>query len=855
MKKNHILMLVVSMAFALVSNAMAADQAVFYVSPSGSDANEGTIEAPFKTIQKAQQAVRAINSTMTGDIVVYLRDGTYPLSNTVTFDNRDDGANGFRVRYENYKNEQPLITGGIPVTGWTLCDEAKDIWCAQGVDARFRQIYVNGKKGIRARHPNLNSDGSHNMFRLTKVDSTGRAFDVSSEYTADWKNMNKVEMHLMIAWADAVLRIEKIEKNGSVSKVIPQDPERSKLFRRKYPMLGTAFMSNPPKQQAFYFENAYEFIDQPGEWYLDETTNTLYYKPRTGESLAGAVVVAPNLETLVEIKGKSTKNKVQNMTFKGLIFANSNFLRPSKEGFLNLQGGQFNVEVLEENGNLGSNKFLLWRPNAGFTVTNASRLVFERNIFTQMAATGLDFISGTNDDRIEGNVFTDIGGSGISIGKFAPDSSTEIHGGYNPTDKDEICTRDTIKNNLVTHGTTEIQGGVGIIGGYPRYIVIEHNEVGYMNYTGISVGFGWTKSETAMTNNKINRNEIHHIAQLLSDGGAIYTLSNQGTGSEIMYNYSHDISASKWSDYWTCPIYLDEGSSGFTVAHNVAVNAPKGTACNQCGTNTTTDNDGSNSEVIANAGIETAFADILNYSIPLADFSTVSPQEAFPSIIEIPGTIQNENYDVGGQRNSYYDMDSENQGGEYREDAVDVVAITSGFAVGYTGAGEWLEYSVDVKEAASYQFRANVSTGLENSSFQLFLDNVAISDTMVVPQGADWDTYQYLEGKTTELTTGKHVLKVLVTGSFVNLDWILFAKDLTQVAIPNVRPSWNDMGNRDVVLHIYNLQGVHQGSFTMNGVLTKDALISKMQAFNYKAGVYFVKSKNGFFNKMIELRQ
>jgi hypothetical protein len=56
-------------------------------------------------------------------------------------------------------------------------------------------------------------------------------------------------------------------------------------------------------------------------------------------------------------------------------------------------------------------------------------------------------------------------------------------------------------------------------------------------------------------------------------------------------------------------------------------------------------------------------------------------------------------------------------------------------------------------------------------------------------------------------------------------------------------------------LHIYNLQGVHQGSFAMNGVLTKDALISKMQAFNYKAGVYFVRSKNGFINKMIELRK
>ncbi len=531
-------------------------------------------------------------------------------------------------------------------------------------------------------------------------------------------------------------------------------------------------------------------------------------------------------------------------------------LTSSKEGFLNLQGGQFNVEVLEENGLLGSNKFLLWRPNAGVSVTNVSHFIFERNVFTQMAATGLDFISGTNDNRIEGNIFTDIGGSGISIGKFAADSTTEIHIPYNPADKDEISTRDTIRNNLVTHGTTEIQGGVGIIAGYPRYIVIEHNEVSYMNYTGISVGFGWTKQQTAMTNNKINRNEIHHVAQLLSDGGAIYTLSNQGTGSEIMYNYSHDISASKWSDYWTCPIYLDEGSSGFTVAHNVAVNAPKGTACNHCGTNTTTDNDGNSPEVIANAGIEDSFADILSYSIPLPDFSKVTPQAPFSTEIVIPGTIQNENYDVGGQRNSYYDEDFENQGGAYREDAVDLVEVDGGYALGYTAAGEWLEYSIDVKETSVYQFRANVSSGLENSSFRLFLDDVAISDTIVVPQGEDWDTYGYVEGETTkELTTGKHVLKVLVTGSYVNLDWILFAKDLNQVAIPSIRPSWNDVGNRDAVLHIYNLQGVHQGSFAMNGVLTKDALISKMQEFNYKAGVYFVRSKNGFINKMIELRK
>ena len=90
-----------------------------------------------------------------------------------------------------------------------------------------------------------------------------------------------------------------------------------------------------------------------------------------------------------------------------------------------MQAGQFNVMCFQnEIGN--ESKFLLWRPNAGVTVTNASRLIFERNIFLQMAAAGLDFISGTNDSRDEGNIFTDIGGSGISIG-VAADSTTEIH--------------------------------------------------------------------------------------------------------------------------------------------------------------------------------------------------------------------------------------------------------------------------------------------------------------------------------------------------------------------------------------------------------------------------------------------
>ena len=151
--------------------------------------------------------------------------------------------------------------------------------------ARFRQLYVNGKKAIRARYPNLESDGSHNFFRLTKVGFYGACVRCLQFVYRGLEEYGQSGNALDDRLGDAVLRIEKIEKkNGTTSKVIPQDPERSKLFRRKYPMLGTAFMSNPPKQQCFYFENAYEFIDQPGNgtW----TNPQIYFTINRGRGIS-----------------------------------------------------------------------------------------------------------------------------------------------------------------------------------------------------------------------------------------------------------------------------------------------------------------------------------------------------------------------------------------------------------------------------------------------------------------------------------------------------------------------------------------------------------------------------------------
>jgi hypothetical protein len=219
---------------------------------------------------------------------------------------------------------------------------------------------------------------------------------------------------------------------------------------------------------------------------------------------------------------------------------------------------------------------------------------------------------------------------------------------------------------------------------------------------------------------------------------------------------------------------------------------------------------------VNNAGIEKEFRYIRDIKeIPLADFSNTVTQAAFKVVMTIPGILQAEDYDVGGQSVSYSDKDFVNEGNTYREDGVDVVGFgcsdtlntqdCKGFAIGYTQAGEWLEYSVNVVTASKYVFRANVATGLEGGSFQLFLDGKAVSDTILVPQGEDWNTYATIDGETAELAKGEHVLRILFTGSYVNLDWIKFA--LTTEELSPIRQTDMRLGLGERAYDVFGVDG------------------------------------------------
>ena len=249
-----------------------------YVAPDGDDANPGTLAQPLKTVAKARDLVRTKNSAMTADITVYLRGGTYPQTSTLTFANADSGTGGFYVKYMAYPGERPLITGGQPIKGWKVSDATNNIYSASAGTTAFRQLYVNGVKAIRARTPNLLANNVANFNRLSGWDKTANNLQVPSSAVATWNNLTKVEMHVNIAWGDSTLRIASITNSGTTALVKFQSPESPMVFVRPNPNMAQVGWGSG---RAYYFENALEFLDQAGEWYLDETTSTVYYKPRT----------------------------------------------------------------------------------------------------------------------------------------------------------------------------------------------------------------------------------------------------------------------------------------------------------------------------------------------------------------------------------------------------------------------------------------------------------------------------------------------------------------------------------------------------------------------------------------------
>jgi len=223
------------------------------------------------------------------------------------------------------------------------------------------------------------------------------------------------------------------------------------------------------------------------------------------------------------------------------------------------------------------------------------------------------------------------------------------------------------------------------------------------------------------------------------------------------------------------------------------------------------------------------------------------PQKPYgEKAVTLPAKIEAEHYDIpgvgrGGDVDSYSDNDSENQGdAKFREDlGVDIVEGGTGMAIGYTASGEWLEYSVVVPEDGDYDIKASASTGNENgSSFCFLVDGKAVGDTVKVPQtGEDWSVYKEFDGGKATLTKGEHIIRLVITGNNVNVDWFSFG-DVEKVGL---KPAVKFQANAPRTYRVYSVSGKLLGTVDLAGKKAGEAL----QSAGFTKGVYMLKSIDG----------
>ena len=549
-----------------------------YVSRNGSDRAEGSKNAPLASVhaalRKAREWRRLQLPAAQNAIHIFVSEGLYDFSEPLFIRPEDGGTSPLFI--EALPNEEVVFSGGVQIKGWkkstakNLPARAKGhVWVANAPTVgesvlNFRQLWVNNVKAIRARDKDADS-----MYRILSWDHQSQSCWIPKP-SVDIAGYADLEMVIHQWWAIANLRVKSATPKGDSVLLRFQQPESRIQSEHPWP---APWISKETGNSAFYLTNAIGFLDHPGEWYLDKTAHKLYYWPRTGEDLSTATVIAPALETLVRIEG-SADRPVSNINFSGISFQHTTWLRPSEQGHVPHQAGMYMLDAYKlkvpgtPDKKTLENQAWVGRPAASVIVNNASNVSFVSCTFEHLASTGLDFGKGVQRSQAGGNIFKDIGGAAILAGHFS-DEATEVHLPYNPKDERELTSYLTINNNLVNDVANEDWGCVGIGAGYVSNTVIEHNDLSELPYTGISLGWGWTPTKSAMNNNRIIANKIQRYGRQLYDVAGIYTLGAQ-PGTLIAENYIDSVYKAPYAhlpSHWFY-LYTDEGSSFISVTNN-----------------------------------------------------------------------------------------------------------------------------------------------------------------------------------------------------------------------------------------------------------------------------------------------
>ena len=595
-----------------------------WISPKGSDFNDGTRQSPKATLTSALRQAREWRRTednrIQGGITIYMEGGTYAFHEPVFIRPEDSGTKESPTIIRSVGDEKVILSGGISINGWKKQGKVwvADVPAFNGRPLDFRQLWVNGKKAVRAR----DVEDFEKMNRICSVDEKNEILyvpAVSIRRLIDNKGNLKAkyaEMVLHQMWCVANLRIRSVEVQGDSAAIRFHQPESRIQFEHPWPR---PMVTTNGHNSAFYLTNARELQDVPGEWYHDIDARKVYYYPREGEKMQEAEVIVPAVETLVRVEG-TLDRPVCHIRFEKITFSYTTWMRPSEKGHVPLQAGMYLTDgyridpKMQRNylNHLLDNQGWLGRPAAAVRVVAARQIDFERCRFEHLGSTGLDYEEAVQGGVVRGCLFRDIAGNGLLVGSFSP-AAHETHLPYDPADRREVCTQQQINNCYFTEIGNEDWGCLAIAAGYVGDVNIEHNEISEVPYSGISLGWGWTQTVNCMRNNRVHANLIHHYAKHMYDVAGIYTLGSQPK-SYVTENCVHSIYKPGYvhdSNHWFY-LYTDEGSSFITVRDNWTEGEKY--LQNANGPGNVWENNGPkvDSVIRERAGLEAGYKDLLN---------------------------------------------------------------------------------------------------------------------------------------------------------------------------------------------------------------------------------------------------
>lgn len=525
-----------------------------YISTLGNDnwsgrkpePNPDKTDGPLATIAGARDAIRKLKQSarLSGPVTVWLREGHYYQTEPVVFTPEDSAP----VTYAAYPGEQPIVDGGVRITGWR--EETVGgivMWVADvpgGTEGNhyFRQLFASGERRMRTRLP---KQGFYWMKDVpgTEIHHEGMTSDLfagtdtfvcaEGDIDASWRNMNDVDIVAVHYWIEERMPVQSF--NASTGEV---KSSRKSMFVLK---------DDVAKRYAkYYVENVFEALTEPGQWYLDRTAGKVYYIPLPGEAMEETELVACSAHQLLKLAGKPEEEKyVEYVSFKGLTFAHTDWVQP-KGG-----GERFELPGID----------FAAAPQAAFHIPGVIHMRGARYCsiedcrIERIGWYGIELSEGCTSNRIVGNTIADLGAGGIKLDGSDASGSVLLRTGSN-----------RITDNHIHAGGRIFHSACGILSVHSPDNIISHNHIHDLYYTGISCGWVWGYGENVSKNNKIEKNHIHDIGHgLLSDMGGIYTLGIQ-PGTVIRGNLIHDIEKCNYGGW---AIYPDEGSSHLIIENNI----------------------------------------------------------------------------------------------------------------------------------------------------------------------------------------------------------------------------------------------------------------------------------------------